>query len=111
MSYTYDPETPLGQVRLYIGDTDVTNAEWTDAELGVLLAQAGSNVYAAAALALLAWGAKLAREDQVVKVGVWTGDRGDVSKRMIAQAKAYLDAAVVVPKVTEGPWVVPIPLY
>lgn len=50
MSFTYDPSTPLGQVRLYIGDTVSTNAVLTDADINGLLAVYTSPISTAVAL-------------------------------------------------------------
>lgn len=68
-AYTYDPATPLGQVRLLLGDTNVTPdatgnqpAIFSDAELMALLTYlSGGSVHIAASLALEALAADAAR--------------------------------------------------
>jgi len=73
---TYDPSTNVGKVRLYIQDTEVSNAKFNDAEINIFITEAGSGkLRAAAGLALLTWAAGLAREDESVSVGAWKGDR------------------------------------
>lgn len=42
MTTTYDLSTDVGKLRLAIADTDVTDAEFSDEELDVLIAQGGS---------------------------------------------------------------------
>lgn len=48
-SFTYDPTTSLGQLRLQIGDTDSTSPLFTDQEANVYLNNRGGNILAAAA--------------------------------------------------------------
>ena len=38
MSFTYDPTTPLGQTRMFCGDTNSAQQKFSDAELYALLA-------------------------------------------------------------------------
>jgi len=87
---TYDPSTNVGKVRLYIQDTEVSNAKFKDAEINIFITEAGSGkLRAAAGLALLTWAAGLAREDESVSVGAWKGDRRDVAKKMREMANDY----------------------
>lgn len=51
MSFTYNPATPAGQVRLLIADTDATNYLFEDAELSAFLTMASQSVNLAAATA------------------------------------------------------------
>ena len=89
MAFTYDLTTSIGKVRLTIGDTVAAEAHFTDEELQVFLAD-GETVNAAAGLALTAWAAALAREDEQVKVGSWQGDRRDVTAKMLKLASTLL---------------------
>lgn len=89
MAYTYDLTTDIGKVRRDIGDTVEADAHFTDAELQSFLDEGGS-VKSGSGLALLSWSAALAREDESVKAGSWSGDRGDVSAKMAALADKYL---------------------
>lgn len=100
MACTYDLTTDIGKVRLHIGDSDCSANQFEDAELQVFLDQASGEgmagsamVWAASGLALIAWAVELAREDELVKTGSWTGDRRDVAGKMNAKAKEYLDLA------------------
>jgi len=94
MATTYDLTTDTGLVRLNIGDTDVSAAQFDDDEVTALLNAANSSIEGASAKALRAWAAALAREDELVRVGAWTGDRRDVVARMLKLASAFAEAAV-----------------
>lgn len=52
MTFTYDPATDLGRLRLIITDTDSANPLFTDAEAQAFLGLTQQNVYRAAAMAL-----------------------------------------------------------
>lgn len=92
MAFTYDLTTDAGKVRRDIGDTVAADAQFTDEEIDSFVTEGGS-VKAAAGLALLAWAAALAREDEQTKSGSWQGDRRDVVGKMKSLAKEYLDLA------------------
>jgi hypothetical protein len=85
---TYDVTTNTGKVRLLINDKEITTAQFDDAEITFFLDEGGS-VYGGAALALRAWAAALANTEQSVKLGAWSGDKGDVSRRMLLLADTY----------------------
>lgn len=87
---TYDPSTNVGKVRLYIQDTNESDAKFIDAEINAFITEAGSgSLRAAAGLALLTWAASLGREDESVNVGAWSGDRRDVAQKMRDIANEY----------------------
>ena len=87
---TYDPSTNVGKVRLYIQDTDTSDAKFIDAEINAFITEAGSgSLRAAAGLALLTWAAALGRDDESVSVGSWRGDRRDVAEKMERLADKY----------------------
>lgn len=87
---TYDPSTNVGKVRLYIQDTDVSDAKFIDTEINAFITEAGSSrLRAAAGLALLTWATLLGREDEEVRVGAWSADRRDAAKKMREAAKEY----------------------
>jgi len=88
MAYTYDLATDIGKVRRNIGDTSTSAAHFTDAELTSFVSDGGS-VEAASGLALMAWAASLATEDELVTVGSFTGDRRDVVGKMMRLAQSY----------------------
>lgn len=52
MSFTYDPSTPLGLIRLRLRDTDEATALFSDEELSAFYDAEGENWRKAAALAL-----------------------------------------------------------
>ena len=87
---TYDPSTNVGKVRLYILDKDMSAPQFIDEEINAFITEAGSSqLRAAAGLALLSWAAALAREDESVKVGSWSGDRRDVASKLRDLAQEY----------------------
>lgn len=96
MAFTYVLTTDTGKVRRDIGDTVEADAQFTDEEIDSFVTEGGS-VKAAAGLALLAWAAALAREDEQTKTGSWQGDRRDVVGKMKGLAKEYLDLAAYKP--------------
>ena len=96
MAFTYDLTTDTGKVRRDIGDTVAASAQFTDEEIDSFVSEGGS-VKAAAGLALMAWAAALAREDELSKTGSWQGDRRDVAGKMRALAKEYLELAAYKP--------------
>jgi len=62
MTATYDVTGNIGKVRLLIGDTDITDAVFSDAEISFFLTEEGSRIYGAAALALEAIAASTGRQ-------------------------------------------------
>ena len=69
MTVTYDITNSVGQVRLKIGDTDITNNVFTDEELEYFLGLYSSNINLASADALDAWAAKYATNADSEKIG------------------------------------------
>jgi len=65
---TYILTTTVGKIRLLIGDTDTSDAVFTDAEITYFYSEAGS-IYGAAALALRAWAAKYSANADAEKIG------------------------------------------
>lgn len=84
MPYAGDPAASnRDAVYFLIGDTKTTAQEFTNAEIDFLLAQNGSNVYAAAAEAARQLAAKFAKQaDKTV---------GDLSVSLSQKSKAYLE--------------------
>ena len=66
---SYDITTDVGKVRLLIGDTDVANEVFTDAEINYFLTKNSSNINLAAADALEAWASKYAASPDSEKIG------------------------------------------
>ena len=69
MTTSSDITTNVGKVRLIIGDTDITDAVFTDEELEVFLTIQSNNLNRAAADALEAWAAKYAANPDQEKIG------------------------------------------
>ncbi len=89
-TYTYDTSTDIGQVRLYIGDTDIdptTDAYFSDEEIQVFLDAEGS-VLSAAALALEAMASSTARLAKLLKTINFTKDTRQAANDLRAQAQS-----------------------
>ncbi|HET6497023.1 MAG TPA: hypothetical protein VFH61_16845 [Thermoleophilia bacterium] len=117
MACTYDLTTEIGRVRRDIGDTDCSGTVhyWEDEEIQSFLDEATlcgwvgfAHVKGAAGLTLIAWAVALAREDELVRTGSWTGDRRDVAGKMNAKAQEYLDMAGPLP--SEAPAFLSVPV-
>ncbi len=74
--------TDLGKIRLLIQDPAGATQQFSDDELQFFLDDTG-NVFKASALALRAWSTKLAREEEMIKLGQWQGDKGDVCRKLL----------------------------
>ena len=87
MPATYDLTTDCGKVRLLIQDTNVAAGKFcfSDEELTFFLAETGE-YHRAAAMALRSWAALLGRQEEMVKLGAWQGDKRDVCGKMLALA-------------------------
>jgi hypothetical protein len=68
VAFTYEPATPLGQVRLLIPDREPTAALFADEEIAAFLSMEGDNVRRAAALALETAASNAALVDRVVSI-------------------------------------------
>lgn len=88
MAATYDITTDRGKVRMLIGDTDVADAHYTDAEIDAFLSMSGGSVYLAAAIALEAWAATETANLDSEHIGDYAYTRGAVNKKLTL-AKEY----------------------
>jgi len=93
MAFTYDATTDRGRVRLIIGDTSSGDYKFEDGEIDAFLAMTqtdagGNNVARAAAAALRAWAADLARETASVKTAEFARDNRHRAEQMIRAAEA-----------------------
>jgi hypothetical protein len=89
MPNTYNIADSTGQVRRLISDTDTADVHFSDAEVAFFYTEGGSSIYGGAALALRAWAGELARQEKMVRLGQWTGDKGNVLAEMMALADKY----------------------
>jgi hypothetical protein len=111
MAYTYDLSTPIGQVRLAIGDapqndaTGTPSAHFTDAEIQLILMDAANNVGLAAVNALRTWSRQLAALPKQ-QIGDYTFDPATMAKNLAAAAETLatqLDDELDDPVVMELP--------
>src|SRR5262252_10794240 len=93
IAFTYEVGTPVGQVRLYAGDTEGTGLNRTggdrtrtDAEIQFLLAQNGNDVRAASAELLEGRAAEYAQQ-------AFKSDQGALRQDFTARSSKCLEAA------------------
>ena len=89
MTTTYDITTNVGKVRLMIGDTDITDAHFTDEEIEAMITMYGDLMLAASYL-LEAWAASLAGNMKSERIGDYSYSRDGAGDK-IALAKKYRD--------------------
>lgn len=103
---TYDPATPIGQVRLKTGDVDVSQtifprSSWScfysDAELQVFLNEYGGDVNFAAAMALRSVALRPELLAQQISTAGLDITVGDLMKRYNATADALIQGRAMVP--------------
>lgn len=88
MAFSYDPNTPAGQVRLSIADTVEDDAIFSDAEIAAFLSMAGQAVGYAAARALRTIAASRALMARKLKVLDVELDTTATAAQFISLAKA-----------------------
>ncbi len=86
MTWTYDPTTSRGQVRLLCTDTDAANQIFSDAEIDTFLTLEDSEVKGAAALALETIASQEALILKCLKVGDVTTDGAKLAKTLMDRA-------------------------
>jgi hypothetical protein len=88
MTWTYDPSTAIGQVRLLVSDTDTTRRIMDDEEYQAFLTMSGDSVVLAAAKALETIAVNEILCLKVVNLmGAIVTDAASAAKQLLAQAK------------------------
>jgi hypothetical protein len=88
MTWTYDPSTDIGRVRLRVSDTDATRRIMDDEEYTAFLAMASGSVTLAAAMALETIAVNEVLCLKVVNLmGAIVTDAASAAKQLLAQAK------------------------
>ena len=93
MAHTYNLATEIGQIRLYIGDRDITpttDAQFSDEELQVFLTKAGGSILLASSYALEAWASNLSGTLSGEKIGDYSYTNKVVENKTTL-AKKYRD--------------------
>lgn len=96
ITYTYDPSTPAGMVRLLVTDTAVTNADvriFSDQEVGAFLSLEANVVLYAAALGLETIAASEVLIQKRIKLLDLSTDGPAEAAELRALAKSYRDRA------------------
>lgn len=88
VDFTYNLETPVGQVRLRIKDKDGKNPIFTDQELTYFLTAEGDNVALAAALALETMAADPLLLSKRIRLPDYEVDQSTAGKGLLDVAKA-----------------------
>lgn len=91
MTFTYDPSSDAGVVRLLCTDTDADNAIFSDAEITAFLTLQGNSVRYAAASALDTIASQQALLLKVVKLPDLEVDGAKLAMALRQQAKALRD--------------------
>lgn len=101
MSFTYDPTTARGRVRLLLSDTDASDSTkqiFTDAEIDAFLAMEGNELYAAAAAACESLAANTARSAILMRLEKLLAiDRKEIPKHFRELAMMYRKRSVSAP--------------
>jgi hypothetical protein len=95
-SYTYEPSTPRGKVRLLIGDTDVETPDvqlFTDEEIDAFLSMEDQEAAPAAALALEAIAANQVMVLKVIRTQDLSTDGAAVARELRQQARQLREDA------------------
>lgn len=88
MTWTYDPSTDIGRVRLRVSDTDATRRIMDDEEYTAFFAMASGSVTLAAAMALETIAVNEVLCLKVVNLmGAIVTDAASAAKQLLAQAK------------------------
>lgn len=91
MAFNYDITTDAGKVRALIGDTDITNPQFTDDEVAAFLLLNNGSLLLAAADALDAMAAKAARGASITKLGDYQLDTTDAATQLQSLAEKLRD--------------------
>ena len=89
--------SPLFQTRLHAGDTEVSSAIWSDAELNYFLSISGSVVQLAAAQALESLALDRAKLANAVHIGAFGNGEAEAYKAIAERAKRLRSIAPAVP--------------
>jgi hypothetical protein len=92
--------SPLYQTRLHAGDTDVSSAIWSDAELTYLLTISGGVAQLAAAQALETLALDRAKLANAVRIGAFGNGEAEAYKAIAERAKRLRTVAPVLPVVS-----------
>jgi hypothetical protein len=92
MTYTYDPTTTIGTVRLTIGDIPattggVTTAFFTDEEITSILTAQGNDTGKASVAAMRIWARRLSSKPKQ-QIGDYTYDPAVTAKNLMSAADA-----------------------
>lgn len=94
MSFSYDVNTIVGKIRLWIQDTDSSSALFSDEEINAMLSQNDSDIRQTAAALLIALANSKARLAKMKSAGKYSEDTRSVAKELREQAKMILEGAM-----------------
>lgn len=93
MSYTYDPTTTLGRVRMLMYDTDSSALMFSDEEINAMLTLQSSDPFLTAATLINSFAVKMARNAKKKSAGKYSEDLTRVAAELREQAKALIEMA------------------
>lgn len=91
MSFSYDVNTTVGKIRLWIQDTDSNNALFSDEDINAMYAMNENDVRATAAALLIALAGNRSLLAKAVSAGKYSEDTKGVAKELRETAQAILD--------------------
>lgn len=102
MSFTYDPQTAIGQVRLFVPDRVAAEAFYADEEIAAFLSLEG-DVYRASAMALETIAADQALVMKAVRIGTFSTNGPAVTSALLDRAKLLRERAKEADLLVVGP--------
>jgi ribosomal protein S8 len=94
-TFSYNPATTTGRIRLLIQDREQNEASFSDEEIAAFLDMAGNSIKEAAAVAVTAWTVSQAKIARVIKEEGFTNERDAVDKLLaLAAAIRKMDIGV-----------------
>lgn len=95
MSFSYDPATDAGKVRLLCTDTVAANEIFTDAEISAFMSMEGSNIKKSAALALETIASSEVLVQKRIRLLDLTTDGPSESEELLRRARELRDQAEI----------------
>ena len=87
MSYSYNPSTPSGMVRMLTYDTDQSALMFSDEEIQAMLTQQNNDVFLTAGTLLMAFASKMSRKATKKTAGKYSEDLTRVAAETSADCR------------------------
>lgn len=109
LTSTYDLSTLIGQVRVHIHDTDLSDVRWTDQEIQYFLDRSNQSVYNAVAEILEADAVRYSLGMNRIRLAIFSSDDTPIPKALMEISKRFRQKAMSEPVVHNKP--LPIFVY